>query len=74
VGKQSEGRLADHLSDASSQFAYPDTPCGNVADMMVDSGIGRLAIVEHGTRRVVGIISRQDLLKVRSRQRRSEKR
>jgi CBS domain-containing protein len=74
VGKQSEGRLADHLSDASSQFAYADTPCGNVADMMVDSGIGRIAIVEHGTKQVIGIISRQDLLKVRSRQKRSEKR
>jgi H+/Cl- antiporter ClcA len=73
VGKESEGKLADHLSDASTQFAFPETPCGEVADMMVESGVGRVPIVDPGTRRVVGIISRQDLLKVRSAQNRGEK-
>ena len=73
VGKQEEGRLADLLSDASIQYAYPDTPCGYVADMMVESGIGRVPVVTHEDRRVVGIISRQDLLKVRSAQQRGEK-
>lgn len=73
VGKESEGRLADHLSDASTQFAFPETPCGEVADMMVESGVGRVPIVDSDTRRVVGIISRQDLLKVRSAQTRGEK-
>jgi CBS domain-containing protein len=73
VGKESEGKVADHLSDASTQFAFPETPCGEVADMMVESGVGRVPIVDPGTRRVVGIISRQDLLKVRSAQNRGEK-
>jgi len=68
-----EGPLADALSDASTLVAYPDTPCGEVADLMVDSGTGRVPIVDHETRRVVGIISRQDLLKVRTAQKRSEK-
>ena len=74
ISKQSEGRLADALSDASIEFAFPETPCGEIADMMVDSGVGRVPIVDHQDRKVVGIISRQDLLKVRSRQKRAEER
>jgi chloride channel protein, CIC family len=73
VAKRSEGRLAEALSDASTQYAFPDTPCGQVADMMVESGVGRVPIVDHDGRRVLGIISRQDLLKVRSGQKRVEK-
>jgi CBS domain-containing protein len=74
VAEHREGKLADALSDASTKFAYPETPCGEVADMMIDSGVGRIPIIDHQDRRVVGIISRQDLLKVRSRQRRGEQR
>jgi CIC family chloride channel protein len=73
VANRFEGRLADALSDASTQFAFPEMPCGEVADMMVESGVGRVPIVDQETRRVIGIISRQDLLKVRSRQKRVEK-
>jgi len=40
--------------------------------MMVESGVGPVAIIDPRTRRVVGIISRQDLLKVRSSQKRVE--
>ncbi|MGE0775166.1 MAG: chloride channel protein, partial [Sphingomonadaceae bacterium] len=64
--------LVETLSDASLLVAYPDTPIGTVADLMVDTGIGRVPIVEARTRRVVGILSRQDLLKVRSAHRHTE--
>ena len=73
VSKTTEGELGDMLSDASTRCAYPDTPCGRIADMMVESGVGRVPIVDPATRRVVGIISRQDLLKVRSTQKSGEK-
>jgi H+/Cl- antiporter ClcA len=73
VGQRTEGHLADHLSDASAQYAYPETPSGNVADMMVETGVGRVPIVDPQTKKVVGIVSRQDLLKVRSTQERGEK-
>jgi H+/Cl- antiporter ClcA len=73
VENQREGQLAELLSDASTKCAYPETPCGEVADMMVESGVGRVPILDPESRRVVGIISRQDLLKVRSAQRRGEK-
>ena len=48
--------------------------CGEVADIMVETGIGRVPIIDHEDRRVIGIISRQDLLKVRSRQKEGERR
>jgi CBS domain-containing protein len=39
---------------------------------MVESGVGRVPIVDHKSRTVVGIISRQDLLKVHSKQKSGE--
>jgi len=72
VSGHAEGRLGDALSDASTGCAFPETPCGEVADMMVESGVGRVPIVDPNDRRVVGILSRQDLLKVRSAQQRGE--
>jgi CBS domain-containing protein len=73
VSRSNDGALAEALSDASTQFAFPETPCGEIADLMVESGVGRVPIVDPESRRVVGIISRQDLLKVRSRHTRVEK-
>ncbi len=64
--------LAEALSDASQPFAYPDTPIGEVADLMVESGIGRVPIVDPDSGNVVGILSRHDLLKARSARSRSE--
>jgi CBS domain-containing protein len=61
-----DSSLADVLSDASQPLAYPGTPIGDVADLMVDTGVGRIPIVEPKTHRVVGILSRHDLLKARS--------
>src|SRR5947209_1220576 len=52
--------LADTLSNASLQVAYPETPIGVIADLMVDSGIGRIPIVDTGSHRALGILSRQD--------------
>jgi len=72
VAGHADSRLADAMSDASTGYAFPETPCGEVADMMVESGVGRVPIVAPGDRKVVGIISRQDLLKVRSTQKSGE--
>ena len=64
--------LVDATSDAAQPVAYPDTPSGVVADLIVESGVGRIPIIEAGTRRVLGILSRQDLLKARSANRAAE--
>ncbi|HUO53871.1 MAG TPA: CBS domain-containing protein, partial [Rhodoblastus sp.] len=67
-----DATLAETLSDVSQPVAYPDSPCGVVADLIVETGIGRIPIIDRATRRVVGILSRQDLLKARSAHRESE--
>ena len=64
--------LADSLSDASQPVAFPDNPSGTVADLIVQSGIGRIPVVERDSRKVVGILSRQDLLKARHKVRAGE--
>ena len=81
----SDGRLADAVAKLKELGVVTDSEywlanarqgktCdgGMVADLIVESGIGRIPIVEPGTRRVVGILSRQDLLKTRSAARRAE--
>ncbi len=65
-------RLAEAISDASLPVAHPDTAGGAVADLIVESGIGRIPIIDPETRRVVGMLSRHDLLKVRSERQREE--
>jgi len=69
-----DATLAETLSDASQPFAYPESPSGVVADLIVETGVGRIPIVDPGTRRVIGILSRQDLLKARSAHRAAETR
>lgn len=71
-GVAAGARLAETLSDASLATAYPETPCGAVADLMVETGVGRIPIVDPASRRVVGLLSRHDLLKARAVQRRQE--
>lgn len=72
-GDLSDTPLAEALSDASQPFAYPQSPVGEVADLMVETGIGRIPIINPDTSRVVGILSRHDLLKARSTGRRAER-
>jgi len=67
-----EVTLADTLSDASQPVAYPETPSGVVADLIVESGIGRIPIVDPQTSRVLGMLSRHDLLKARNAKRKAE--
>ncbi len=73
-GYDRAARLADVLSDASQPAAFPHTPIGAVADLMIETGVGRIPIVEPGTGAVVGILSRHDLLKARSIRRGEERR
>jgi H+/Cl- antiporter ClcA len=72
VHERPEGTLGEVLSDAATRYVFPDTPTAAVADMMVETGVGRVPVVEPDSRRVIGIISRQDLLKVRQRHKDSE--
>lgn len=71
-GMAGDRTLADVLSDAAQPAAYPETPCGRVAELIVESGVGRIPIVDRSSRRLVGILSRHDLLMARTRYRQSE--
>src|SRR3546814_14034910 len=37
-----DGTLADLVSDAAQPVAYTETPVGQVADMIVESGVGQI--------------------------------
>lgn len=65
-GAPVQATLAEVLSDASQPYGKPSDPISRIADMMVDAGIGRIPIVEPASSRVIGIVARQDLLKLRS--------
>lgn len=58
--------LFDVVSDASIPVAFPDEAMGAVADRMVADELGRVPVVARGTRRLVGLIARKDLLRVRA--------
>jgi CIC family chloride channel protein len=71
-GERENVSLAEAISDPAQPFAYKDAPIGEVADQMVETGIGRIPILDHETNKVVGILTRHDLLKARSAKMRSE--
>lgn len=60
--------LAEVLSDASQPFGFAAARIGEIADLMIESGIGRIPIVDPQTMRVVGILTRHDLLRARDAQ------
>jgi len=58
--------LAEVLSDPLQPSAFTNSPIGEVAELMVETGIGRIPILDQADETVVGILSRHDLLKARS--------
>jgi H+/Cl- antiporter ClcA len=71
-GANHDASLRDAVSDASQPFAYRASPIGDVADLMVETGIGRIPIVDEESLKVIGILTRHDLLKARIAQSRAE--
>jgi chloride channel protein, CIC family len=71
-GVEPAASLAECLSDPSQPSAFPDSLSGIVADLIVQSGVGRIPIIERHSRKVIGILSRQDLLKARHKVRSGE--
>ena len=56
-----EDTLSDRLSDEALIVGYADETVAQLADRMAAEGVGRVAIVERGAMRLVGLISRKDL-------------
>jgi chloride channel protein, CIC family len=67
-----EDTLSDRLSDEALIVGYADETVAQLADRMAAESIGRVAIVERGTMRLVGLVSRKDLLHIRRASRTAE--
>ncbi len=61
-----EETLFDRASDSSLVVGYADEPVSHLADRMVAADVGRVPIVNRGTSRLVGLVSRKDLLRIRA--------
>ncbi|MCE9648729.1 MAG: chloride channel protein [Parvibaculum sp.] len=58
--------LYDVASDISLAVSHPDEILGRLADLMVTADVGRIPIVERGTRKLIGLVARKDLLRIRA--------
>jgi CBS domain-containing protein len=58
--------LDDLATDASLVVGHPDEVLLNLVDRMVAHNLGRVPIVEPGTRRLVGLVARKDLMRIRA--------
>jgi len=61
-----EKRLSE-LAHSSVVAAYPDEPLRIVVHRMAEKGITRLPVIERDSRKLLGLLSLDDLLKARSR-------
>lgn len=57
--------MGEVLFDPAREVAYPNSQICYFADLMVQSALDRIAIIEISTHRVLAILSRQELCKVR---------
>src|SRR5215471_1920587 len=67
-------RSISELTRAETMDAYPDETLRAVVYRMADKGITSMPVVERGTRRLLGIVSLDDLLKARTRHLEEERR
>lgn len=63
--RDDDATLYDVASDTSLTVSYPDEIIGRLADLMVTSNLGRIPIVERGSRKLIGLVARKDLLRIR---------
>src|SRR3546814_16743075 len=60
-----DGTLADLVSDAAQPVASPETPVGQVAALIVESGVGRIPVIAPATRPVHSLLPPLPLPKAR---------
>jgi CBS domain-containing protein len=64
--------LFERHSDDSVVIGHADEPVARLADRMAAEELGRVPIVERNTMRLVGLVSRKDLLRIRRKARAAE--
>ncbi|GLS44960.1 chloride channel protein [Methylobacterium brachythecii] len=65
-------RLEERLADCTATVVHPGDVVAHAVDLMLGHHRGCIAVTETGTGRLVGIVTRRDLLKVRAEVIRSE--
>lgn len=63
---QPDQTLYDVVSDAGMPVTFPDDLVGRVTDLMIAADLGRIPVVDPDSRKLVGLISRKDVLRLRS--------
>ncbi|MDP4023171.1 chloride channel protein [Methylobacterium sp. NEAU 140] len=58
--------LSERVSDASLPIAHPEDVVSHALDVMLATGLGRLAVTDPATGTLIGLLTRRDLLKVRA--------
>jgi CBS domain-containing protein len=77
LDEEGQGALQRGISEltrAETMDVYPDETLRVVVYRMADKGITSMPVVERGTRRLLGIVSLDDLLKARTRHLEEERR
>jgi H+/Cl- antiporter ClcA/CBS domain-containing protein len=59
-------QIADLISDAALDVVYPDDIVTRAVDLMLQSNQGRLPVTDPATGRMIGLVTRKDLLRVRA--------
>ncbi|WP_112944898.1 MULTISPECIES: chloride channel protein [unclassified Rhizobium] len=60
-----DASVVDATSNAEIAYALADDTVGHVTDIMLNSGEGRIPVIDPQTKRLVGLIARKDLLHLR---------
>jgi CIC family chloride channel protein len=63
-GGLEEQTLAERVSDAALPAAHPDDVVGRVVDLMLATGQGRIPVTDPASGRLVGLLTRKDLLQM----------
>jgi H+/Cl- antiporter ClcA len=56
--------LVERASDAALPVAHPDDVVARVVDLMLATGLGRIPVTDPATGRLVGLLTRKDLLQI----------
>ena len=59
--------LGERISDASIPTLHPDDPATRAVEVMLATDQGRLPVIERDSGRMIGLVTRRDLLAVRAR-------
>jgi CBS domain-containing protein len=65
-GGHSGEQVADLVSDAALDVVHPDDVVTRAVDLMLQCDQGRLPVTDPATGRLVGLVTRKDLLQVRA--------